>query len=608
MSVVVHKWPLRIVCFHVVLLGSLVFGAATARAQEPPGDAAPVEPTPTDPGGVPVETRIEAILAASAGLVAAADASAWQSADQAFNGLLDTLDAHRAPLEVARPDTAPAVFEEIEVHLAELDAALTSEDPVRIRAIDALLHASLARLAQIAPPAAAASPAADIVLAWRDAAGTIATLGQAGLWRDMRNAAIDLIDDIDTRSGVVRAAAGDAGALGLERASVFALRLRAAALDQSLEEAERAGRHFDLALVDLMQGLGLAATPTPAAADSGLARFRGYEVEAALGQRVILPIKAEGVPRIGLGAFSLGAKWSPSALTLVEIQPGEGILGLRSEISPGAVELTLPQAPLGLAADTVVASLVLDVVSDSVDARDYLSREVVDTVQGAVEEAVALVRLGDLPKAATAISEAHDAFVGGDEASRSASVLFAGEAEATSIERRFLEALRLLSLPEPAPSDEIVVALALLQSDFGLAIDQHLEHLSRSGAIPVQIEAHSAADASGRAMALRESVPGQVLLVEADPVAENVPTVEVDHDSLAELDLGLVTPPSVEDLEASFGAAADDEAPEDGPNGSTADGSGVRSSPRALLLAVGAAALIAALAAAAMARGGAVER
>ncbi len=588
-----HGQRMAPLCPSVVLASVLVFsGAYRASAQEGQPEDQGEGPTPTVDSGVQIATRLDAILSSMYSIVSYADAGAWQEADESFNGLLDALDVHREPLKAAVPDSAPAVFAEIDALLIDLDGALSAEDLIRIRAINGLVESGLSRLAPIVRSSASGSPAADVALEWRETASRIYGLADASLWRDMRNVAIELIEDVDQRSGIVRAALGVERELDLERISVFALRLRAAALDQSDAEAARAATHFDRALDQLMQGLGLIATPTPRPADQSLARFRGFEVEGALGETVVVPIKAEGVPRIGLGAFAIRALWSPSALALVEVRPGEGSHGLRNEASEGRVDLSLPQAPLGPGGDAIVASLVFEVIGDAIEPRDYLPRDVIDSVQAAVSESVSLVKLGDLPKAASEVSRAHDAFVGGRDVPGSAYQLFAAEGGSESIERRFLAALMLLSMPDPAPSDEVVVALALIQSEFSQAIQRHLERISKEGAIPILIDTVEAKDASGLSMKMRDGVAGQISIVDRQRLESDVPTPGVNAAALEGLELGLVTPPPLDELESTFGREVE--------NTRQAG----RSGPQALLIAIGAAAVIAALAAAVMARKG----
>ena len=544
-------------------------------------------PEPTPEGGVPIEVRVEAIRGTISALASNADAAAWQAADDSFNSILDAIDLHRDSILIMRPGAAPQVFEEIDLLLVELDGALSAEDPVRVRAVHGLIDSKLARLTPIAPSNASASSGAGAVLDWRATLGRIEALALASRWRDMRNESIDLIDDIERRSDLVRSALGETAELDLERARVFALRLRAAALDQSGAEARRANEYFDQAITALLRGLGLVAAEAPPPPNRFLARFRGFEVESSIGQTVVVPIKAEGVPQIGLGAFAIRVLWSPTALRYVEVRPEASTRGLRSEHGPGQVDISLPQAPQGPTDDAVVASLVFEVVGDEVRARDYLPQVVVDGVENAVAEAHTRVKLGDLPKAASEISSAYDNFVGGRDVQGSVHTEFEADGSSEAIERRLLIALELLSRPEPASSDEVVVALALVQSEFGQAVDRHLERHTIDKAIPIIIETIEAFDASGVPMPMRAAVSGQVVLVPEGEIPEGIPTLgapgSVDDGPV----LGLVTPPPLSDLESDFDRSPESEtvAVEDAPSG-----------PRALLIAMALAAVIAGLA------------
>lgn len=581
----------------VVIFAALMCAAAVIWSSVPESALAQDEPEATTPPENPVEEsveepigpRIDAIRSAMSALVSNADSGVWQAADESFNALLDALDLHREPLLRARPDVAPEVFAQLDTLLVDLDAALSAEDPIRVRAIDGLVDSWLARLAPIAASGSSANPAAAVVLEWREADERIEALALASRWRDMRNEAIALIEDIERRSGIVASALGEGGGqLDLERVQVFALLLRSASLDQSAEGAARATKHFDRAIQGLLEDLGLVALPTPTVESPSVARFRGFEVSGAVGQTVIVPIKAEGVPRIGLGSFEMRALWSPSALAFVEAQPGEVGRGLRSEASAGRVDLSLDQAPVGPAGDAIVASLVFEVIGDEIDARDYLPRDVIEAIESAVRDSVSLVKLGDLPKAAAEVSRAHDEFAEGRGLPGTSFSRLQVDGSSEAIERRFLSVLRLLSRPEPAPSDEIVVALALLQSEFGQAIARHFERITSADSIPILIEVLEARDASGQALPLRDAVPGQVAIAASALPDADIPTPGLSASELEGMDLGLVTPPPLESLESSFPAVP----PVDGEGG-----------PMPLLIAIAAAALIAALAAAAMARG-----
>jgi hypothetical protein len=486
------------------LVVALVSGAQAAAAQ----GALP----PAGPGGaVAVADRVRAISSAFQAVADRAGEDAWQSADNAYNAALDALDAHRPILEAAQGDPARAAFAGIDPLLADLDVALTIEDAIQTRAVVGYILAQLDRLAPDlslpAPPVAAT----DTVLRWRSDLERMLALGEAGQWRDMRNTAISVIDDVQRRGPAVIAAAGPPAAAEVARVRVMAMRLRAAAQAESESDAEMAARLYRAAVEHLLVGLGVLPTPAPASSPATQFHFRGYEVISQPSQLVTVPIVAEDIPQIGLGSYRLRAQWSPSALRLVEVGWELGQGSFARDDAAGTVELALPQAPTGPAGDEVVARLLFEVLGGPVEAGDYLPRPEVQALRAAISETREDVRRGDLPTAAAALTRAYASYVGGQGQAGSLYDRLDRVGQATPLADRLLQLVDLTS--QPAPTDVIAVALADLDQEMVRAETVYLDAIRRGEqVVPVTLEVLEATDTTGAALAAREAIPGRIRL------------------------------------------------------------------------------------------------
>jgi len=483
-----------------------------ARAQEPAG------PLPAE--------RVRAVADALAALADNAELGAWQAADDAFNRALDAIDAHRAPLEDALGDPAREAFAAIVAGLPELDAALGVEDAPAIRALVVRLTEQLTTLSPDAggPAQAPAVPAAGVALAWRDALATIRRIEAAEAWRDMRNAAIDMLDQLARQGPILARDGGPEVAVELDRLRVFALRLRAAALDQSHEEGARAAQLFEEALDRLLAAQGILPAPTATAQADGGARFRAFEVVAALGARVSVPIVVEGLPDVGLGGFRLRAQWSPDSLVLVDAALEDGSGEIARDDASGLVELALPQAPIGPTGAAVVATLTFDALDARAEPEAYLPALELAALRDVAREARAHVRLGDVPKAGSLLSAEYARYVGGRaQAGALYAVLASRGGQPDGIADALLRALDLVS--QPGETDAIVEALGAIDGAVDVAVQHHFDALGGSDGVPIALDVLSANDTTGAALVLRPSVAGRVLVgSDLPPTLEPSPT------------------------------------------------------------------------------------
>jgi len=580
-------WRLAAAIVLVCALAGAGHSASPARAQGTGGEGEP--PTSQEQAAAEATTRaveadVEAIAGAFALLGRRVDAGDWQGADSAFNAALDALDEHRGRLEAVAPEVAPRVFGEVEVLLVDLDAALSAEDRPGVLAIaslaEDLVRGILPGSAEVADDSSPAVPASVGALReWRGMLERIELLASAGRWRDMRNQAIELIDLIDATERTVRSSA-PAAVADVDRAKVFALRLRAAALDQSIAEAEAVGERFGEAIDRLLTAAGAEQQPgSPvtgrASGPPGGARFTASRVPAMIGDRAQVMVSAEAIPQIGMGAMHLRVRWSPTALRLLEARSELPSATVERDDDAGQLEIRLPSAPVGPGGDFQVAALEFEVLGAEVGPRDYLPSDEVEAFDNMIESAVAQVRLGDLPKAAAEMSSVYTGYINGLSGADGLLVLLGGpgSAPAMAVERRLLTALELVSRPEPAPSDEIVVALAQLRRDLETAYSLYRSGLRTADGVPIVVDALEALDTTGEPIALAESGRGEVLVARGTPAVARptAPLGSPARESVARPGatpqgeagdvtppggLGLVTPPPLAELEAGYDGGA----------------------------------------------------
>ncbi len=474
---------------------ALAFASAEAgMAQLPEGD---------------VSGRVAALQQAFQGVADAAASGAWPQADTAFNGVLETLDRYRPAMEAELGSSATDVFAAIDGLLADLDLALKAEDELRVQAVVGVCRARLGRLLPGAVEGGPPEEATADVLRWRSAVEVVVALAEAGAWRDARNAAIELHADIRRRSPAVRRAVGAAGEWDIATARVFALRLRDAALDQSLAGVQAAASIAQEATQGLLRLLGIAPTATLPAEP---ARGTSYQIAAVLepgGERAVAVLVARAVPRPGLGACRVRVRWSPQALRLGAVQwlAGEGTL--RRDDLVGEAELSLPPAPSGPSGDVTIARLELEVVGSTVDPRAYLPAEELARIEGDLADASEAVRRGDLPDGARLVTDAYIVMARGRGRPGSLYQRLDEIGHAEDWSRKLLAVLE--SLSEPAATDVIVAGLAESRALLQEALSAYLRHLDPDG-IPITVEVLEAYDTAGQPLPLAPSQQGVVPL------------------------------------------------------------------------------------------------
>lgn|GEM_PF-5945495 len=491
----------------VLLLLSALEG--TVVAQEAPGQGAPEAP----PQEVQSAEAARAVADAFRAMVSEADSGDWQGADAAFNAALDAVDLHRGPLESALGEPAVRTFQFIDQRIPEIVAALDAEDGPALRVAVRLIERELALMTGgAAERPESEGEAGQVLLQWRAAHDAILALAEAGLWRDMRNASTDLSKDIARRGPLVVKAADTDVQGTVDLARVFAMRLRAAALDQSIVDARTAGAVFEDALNTLSMAVGLSPTPTAAAPAGSKLRFRGFEVAGEPGEVISMPIAAEGIPQIGMGGMELAAHWSPRSLRLVDAawEAGEGAISL--DDAAGVVVLSMPQAPTGPSGDAIVVQLRFEVLDDVVSGRDYLPASEIEQIETAITDAKRFVRQGDSPRAAAVLSDAFVGYLRGKDTPGSLYALLDSQDLAEPLASSLLVALDAAS--RPAETDVIVVALDDARRRAEATWSDYLRGLAGDSAIPVVLEARSVTDTTGAPLPVAELVPGQVRLVE----------------------------------------------------------------------------------------------
>ena len=309
-------------------------------------DDAPEQPPAPPPGpsvGERVAWLVQAFDAVSQAAGVAADDSSWQRADDAFNLALDALDAHQAPLVEQLGEPAAAVFAQVEARLAPLAGALDGTDVVGVRVIVAQMRDLLDNLAPVAGGGDVAPQQGAVLQDWQATRERAGLLLESGRWRDARNEAIALLDDIAGRGALVDRLSPTA-ALAVQDAELFAQRMRAAAIDQAAADGAAAGRAFDRALQTLLVESGAAPPPTPVPAATGSTRFRGYQVVGGPGEQIDVPVVVEAVPQIGLGAIDLTVAWSPAALQLLDVDWSLDAGEHQRDDGAGRVRLSLPRS------------------------------------------------------------------------------------------------------------------------------------------------------------------------------------------------------------------------------------------------------------------------
>lgn len=480
---------------------------------------------------------------------AAVDDADWQRVDATYNNvLLAAIDLHRPAFAGAGADGAPALAA-IDGALARLGAALDGLDAAGIRAE---ADAVAAVLDLYAPGLAGGAPTVASALAeWRGLRADYERLfarQQAGedTWRDMRNAAIALIDRVDARApAVVAAVPGQA--LTVQRLGVLALRLRMAALQQSSDEAAAAGRLTDAALDALDRAAATAGVPAPA--PEGPLVFEGQPVVASPGQTVAIPIIARGVAEAGgLGGFVLDIRWSPRALQMERVEWGGlgGSAASATDAAAGHHVLELPPAPVGPEVDTEVARLMMTVLGVTPDPADLLPPGALTQLEGALGAAAAGARSGDLAAAGAALFAAYAAYADGQGTPGSLAARFAAVGQAELVDAAWLALLERISRPEPAGTDAVIEAIEGARAALAGAVGAHGAALGADGGIPIVIEVISATDLRGRPIAARASVPARVLttgLIEPPAGGEAAPGAAPPAGGLATTDGDPASPP-----------------------------------------------------------------
>ncbi len=483
----------------------------------------------TDPAAAAAE-QLGQVGAAFDAVGDRAAAGAWQEADGAYNFALDALDAARPALEAAAGQSAVDAYLRIDGILVDLDVALRAEDPTRVRAAIAGIKSELAPLVPGSGLSPASGDAADTVLAWRDALVAMLALGDSGEWIPMRNATLDLHADILARRDAVAAAAGPEGEAAVERLRIFTMRLFAASLDQSPEDARQAARFYREAIDGLLAALGVqAASPSaPAPEPSGGLRFRAFQVQAPAGQVFSMPLVAEEIPEIGLGGFELVLHWSPTALRLVDVVWETGQGSFSRDDAAGRAELRFPQAPTGPSGRAVLAQLQFDLRSADFDPRDYMPEAEIGQLESALDQARDDIRRAAVPSAASRLTDAYARLLEGRDRSGSLYTLLESMGMAEVLAADLLELIDLASQPSissetEVPVDLLIQLLGNVERELAAGLQRQDEQLSPSGGIPVTLELISVTDTTGQVIAAQTS-PGLVLPPDAGlPGAEALP-------------------------------------------------------------------------------------
>lgn len=452
--------------------------------------------------------RVEAVAVALAAIGDRAAAGQWPQADDAFNVALDVMDAQRPALESELGDPARAAFARVEALLVDLDAALRAEDAARSRAVVGYMQAELDRLAPGTAAGVVPRAATDTVLAWRQAGDSIQQLLAAGQFRDMRNAAMDLVAAIERGGPAVARVSGAEGERWVSQARIHAMRLRAAALDSSSEDGASAGRLYGEAIAGLLTALGVLPAPTPTPPTASQARLHSLSLDGRVGDSVVLPVVLEGLPQVGLGSYRLRARWSPAALKLTNVAWGVAEGNVLRDDKAGVVELSLPPAPTGPRDTAILASLAFDVAAAEPEPGAYVPAAELAALIEAQAAAGTALRLGDVPEAARRLARAHAGLVAGRGQPGSLYQTLADAGQAQALADRWLTAVDLAS--QPAPTDVLAAAVADLPSQLDAALAARLAQLAPEGGIPLAFEVLAVADTTGRDLPVTRVEPGLV--------------------------------------------------------------------------------------------------
>lgn len=298
----------------------------------------------------------------------------------------------------------------------------------------------------------------------------------------------------------------------MDRARIFGQRLFIAALDQSPADTDTGAALVAEAIDAILVQLGAlpAPSPTPSGAQ---ARFRVFEVRAAAGEIVAVPILGQAIPQIGLGSLDLRVRWSPTALRLVDVA-WEAAAGrmVRDDVA-GVAALVLPQAPTGPAGNPILATLQFEVRSGTVEARQYLPREEVAELETAISDAQRQVRLGDLPKTAKALAGAYAMLAAGRSRPDSLYARLDRAGLATPLADRVLAVLDLAIAP--AEADRILVGLDELQDAWTATQAGYLTAITAVVDVPVSLDVIGATDTLGGRLALMAPLDGGVVVTSA---------------------------------------------------------------------------------------------
>lgn len=481
----------------------LVTGVIAVCAAAP--RAAAQDATPTVPH------RVEALVGAFEQVSARSDAASWQAADAAFNDAVALLDALRAGLVADVGEPALAASSGVDSLLPELVAALDAEDSAAVRAVVALIRSQLRPLAPSGVAPGASPLATRLLLDWRSDLAAALASGLAGRWNDMRDAAGDLSGRMERSGPTVLSATGAAGTPEIQRAVVFTMRVRAAALDRSIGDASAAAAIAEEALAALLRG---ASGPTAAAiattnSPSGI-QFRALAGEASPGSVAVVAILADGIPDVGLGAFTLRVRWSSQALTLRDVAWDVGQGSIDRGGGAGTVVLEWPPAPTGPRGSTSVARLTFDVLGESVNPRDYLPATELDALETALAGASERFMSADVAEAGALVMAAYLDFAAGKKVDGSLWEALAGRGLGAPLEGGLLNLLEALS--RPAEPDVILERLELVSALLSATVDSYAAPLYMPGQVPVVIEALAAFDTRGQAVPLRDAPPASVLV------------------------------------------------------------------------------------------------
>lgn len=501
----------RRTCRAWLVVSSIVVLGIVLRPAAPAGAQTPTAPSAQGEGARSIAAAFRALADVAA---AASDDAGWQQADDAYNDVvLAAIDLHR-PALLQAGDAAQAPLATVDAALFQIGLALDAQDAGRIRAEAERVATALDALA---PGLAGGAPALEAALtSWRDLAAAYQRLadrqrGGEDVWRDLRNAAIALIDDVEARTPTVRAAV-PGQALSLDLIRVLAFRMRMAALEQSAEGAATALRLFDRALGDLRTAVSTAGVP-PIEAPAILS-FEGQPVVGQIGQSVALPIVTHGVADVGgLGGFVLDVRWSPRALRMDDVRwnLGGAASATANDVAAGHYVLELPPAPVGPEGDAQVVELVMTVLGVTPDAADYVPSDTLEALIQALDDAALRTRSGEVAVASAHLFVAYATFADGQGTQGSLYARLDEVDQAAVVDAAWLTLLDRSSRPEPAGADAVIEAIGAARAALLTAVDAYMASLSTDGGIPVTIDVISATDLAGRPLSTRASVAARVL-------------------------------------------------------------------------------------------------